>query len=279
MSEELANVPEGTVLDSAQLGTNPTIGESAPVVETKVEVGEPSVSPAESDREPGEELFDGKTAEQLQESYKALQTEFNNRNESSKALESRLNNYGGMDAVEQWLTFMNTDEGMANYIRQRQQEQVFGQPQEEISDEQKQAQDIVNSLVDQKIQALQKTSIEPLAQAYQQKLLEENMKIMDTTHGPEWRELQNDMLSLAKKLPESVQNNPSYEDIDDLYTLALKHSGRADEIAAKRYEKTLLEQRAKSQEKPISAVGKPANKKATTIGEAWAQAKAQLGEA
>jgi hypothetical protein len=273
MSEELANVPEGTVLDTAQLGTNPTTGESAQ--ETKVEVGEPSVSPAESSGEPGEELFDGKTAKELHESYKSLQTEFGTRNETSKALEARLNQYGGMDAVEQWLTFMNTDEGMANYIRQRQQEQVFGQPQEEISDEQRKAQEIVNGLVDQKIAQLQKTEIEPLAQAYQQKLLEENMKTMDTRYGAEWREMQNNMLALAKKLPESVQNNPSLDDIDDLYTLALKHSGKADEMAAKRYEKSLLEQKAKSQEKPLSAVGKPAVKKATTIHEAFAQAKAQ----
>ena len=98
---------------------------------------------------------------------------------------------------------------------------------------------------------------------------------MDTKYGAEWREMQNDMLSLAKKLPEAVQNNPSFDDINDLYILSLHHSGKADEMAAKRYEKSLLEQKAKSQEKPLSAVGKPVAKKATTIHEAFAQAKAQ----
>ena len=103
------------------------------------------------------------------------------------------------------------------------------------------------------------------------------MKTMDTKYGAEWRDMQNEMLSLAKRLPTETQDNPSFEDINDLYILALSRSGKLDDMAVARYEKTLREQKAKSQEKPNSSVGKPNTVKATTIQEAFAQAKASEG--
>ena len=272
MSEIPANVPEGTVTDMAQLETNEPVGESTEV-ETESVVGESSASPAESSGESGEKLFDGKTAEQVYESYKALQTEFGTRNEANKATSDWLSRYGGQEQVEQWLTFMNTDEGMQNYIRERNQEQVFGQPQEEITDEQRQAQDIVKGIVQRELEAFKNSQVDPIANSYKAKLLEENMKTMDTKYGAEWRNEQTQMLDLAKRLPESIQDNPSFEDINDLYILSLSRSGKLDEMAVARYEKTLKEQKAKSQEQPISSVGKPAAKKASTILEAFNQAK------
>ena len=60
---------------------------------------------------------------------------------------------------------------------------------------------------------------------------------MDTKYGAEWRDMQNEMLGLAKRLPTETQDNPSFEDINDLYILALSRSGKLDEMAVRRYEK------------------------------------------
>ena len=99
MSEEiLANVPEGTVQDMAQLESNQPVGESTQV-EPEVQVGESNESPTELNGEPGEGLFDGMTPEKLHESYKSLQTELGKRTESSKSLEDRLTQYGGIDQI------------------------------------------------------------------------------------------------------------------------------------------------------------------------------------
>ena len=127
MSEQPANVSEGTVTDMAQLESNQPVGEST-VVEPETQVGESSESPAESNGEPtGEGLFDGMTPEQLYESKKSLQSEYTKNIETTKALEGQLAQYGGWEQIQQWLTFMNTDEGMQKYIQNRQQEHVFGQ--------------------------------------------------------------------------------------------------------------------------------------------------------
>ena len=81
MSEELANVPEGTVTDMAQLESNQPVGESTSV-EPEAQVGESSESPAELNGEPtGEGLFDGMTPDKLHESYKSLQAELGKRTE------------------------------------------------------------------------------------------------------------------------------------------------------------------------------------------------------
>lgn len=285
-----------TIESTGQSNSEPTAGQDGtlqpegqpanqPVEGTTLEEGQPPVDGStEQGGEPiikiGEELPDGMTPEQLLTSYKELQRTFGTKSEEMKSLEGQLAPFGGIEQIVNSLTYLTNSDSFKDWAKTEQQRATLGDnyglsEDGKIDPETQKAIDIVKRIVDQRVDSAMKSQVEPLADSYKQRLLSENMKTMDGKYGNEWRELQDEMASLADNLPETIQDNPTLGDLEDLYWKALRSSGKIESMQAKMYEKNLATKKSQSQEKPKSSAGTIQQKRATTMMQAFQMAKEQ----
>lgn len=262
-------------------GENETVLEGSEVpAESNVEGGEPQGSTetngesvtGEPNGEPsGEGLFDGMKPEQLHKSYKSLQSEYT----KTKAQIEKLAKYGGPDQLTQWADYLSNNPEFAKWAQDQQNKNVLG-TKEEVDPDQQKALDavrkIADSVVEQKIRELYQKDVAPLSEAYKQQMLQGHFETMDSKYGKDWHEMRDVMSELSEQLPQSIQDRPSMDDIEDLYFKALRKQGKMETYARKSYEKTLNEKKAKSTERPSSAPAAGA-KPATSIQEAFEMAK------
>lgn len=263
MSVENETVLEGSEVQAESVveggepqGTTETGGESVK--------GEPKGEPS------GEGLFDGMTPEQLHKSYKSIQSEWTKAQTNLKKLEK----YGGPDQLTQWADYLSTNQEFAKWVQSQQNKNVLGT--EEIEPEQQKALDavrkIAESIVDQRVKDLYQKDVAPLSEAYKQQALQSHFVAMDSKYGSEWHEMRDTMSELSETLPQSTQDRPSLDDIEDLYFKALRKNGKMETYARKMYEKSLITKKAKSTERPSTAPAAGA-KPATSIQEAFEMAK------
>src|SRR3972149_6594074 len=263
MSAENETVLEGS---EVQTGSAAEGGEPQGTTEASGEPvkGEPKGEPS------GEGLFDGMTPEQLHKSYKSIQSEWTKAQTNLKKLEK----YGGPDQLTQWADYLSTNQEFAKWVQSQQNKNVLGT--EEIEPEQQKALDavrkIAESIVDQRVKDLYQKDVAPLSQAYKQQTLQGHFSAMDSKYGAEWHEMRDTMSELSESLPQSTQDRPSLDDIEDLYFKALRKNGKMETYARKMYEKTLTAKKAKSTERPSTAPAAGA-KPATSIQEAFEMAK------
>jgi hypothetical protein len=241
-----------------------------------VEGGE-SETKSSAKGEPGAEgLFDGMDAPTLHKSYKAIQSEYTRLNEQFKELEK----YGGPQQLREWADYLSNDPDFAVWVKNKQAKNVFGIDENDMTPEQKEAMNLVKKMASleaqNQISQVVKSQIEPLAEAYKQQILDTHFKTMDGKYGTDWHEMRDVMSELSKDLPEKIQNKPEFDDIEDLYFRALRRSGKFDSYARKLHEKSLMEKKAKSTDRPKTSVDS-APRKSRTIQEAFEDAKRQMG--
>lgn len=224
-----------------------------------------------------EGLLDGKTPEQLQASYKSLQTEFNDRNvelktahDSLKALEQ----YGGVEGITKWAEWLSNNERFGEFLKAEKQGKILGTSGEEVTDETRKAMDVVEKIATEKaqqiVQEAMNTQVTPMAESYKQRLLDENFKAMDGKYGDNWHEFKSTMTELAgQMLSQEVQDNPTFEDIERLYFSAALKDGKMEEMQAKAYEKRLKGTKSKSTGKPGPASTAGEQPPATSIAQAF----------
>lgn len=188
--------------------------------------------------------FDG-----LLKTYKSLQTEFGKRSETMKQTDERFAKYGGMDQITQWAEYLSNNPRFSEWVMQEHQKSLTGQQEPEMDESTKRAVDIIQKIADSRISEAMKQKVEPLADRYKQQMIDESFKKMSEKYGAEWNEMRNDMQKMAETLPESVQDNPSFEDLEDLYFKSLRKTGKLESFAAKIYEKSLTAKKAQSTEK------------------------------
>ena len=257
-------------------------GEST-FVESGTETGESSTESLDANGEPSAEegLFDGMTAQQLHDSYKNLQSELGKRSESMKGMEDKFNRYGGAESILEWAQYLNENSRFADWVNQEQSRNAIGIDESNLDDGTKAALDMVeklaNSVADRKVQEAIKQYVEPLMNQAKQSTVTEHFKAMDTQYGSEWRDLQDDMMALSDQLPPEIADNPSYEDIEDLYWRASRKAGKFETNAAKFYEKQLKAKQSKASGSPNRGAAPSQPKGAPSIREAFAIAKEQHG--
>ena len=258
--QEVSDVPaESEVMSGEPQGSTENQGESVE--------GEPNGEPS------GEGLFDGMKPEQLHKSYKSLQSQYTKVQESLKKLEK----YGGPDQLIGWADFLSNSQEFAQWVQSQQNKNILGTP--EVDEEQQKALDavrrIAESIVDQRVKDLYQKEVAPLSETYKQQMLQSHFEGMDKTYGADWHEMRDVMSELSEELPQNVQDNPSYEDIEDLYFKALRKTGKIQTYAKKMYEKELSAKKAKAVDRPSSAP-QAGSKPATSIQEAFEMAKRTL---
>jgi len=258
-----------TVLETPAVSAESNVGSGEAQASTENSgesvTGEPNGEPS------GEGLFDGMKPEQLHKSYKSLQSEYTKAQSAIKKLEK----YGGPDQLTQWADYLSTNQEFAKWVQSQQNKNVLG-TQEEVDPDQQKALDavrkIAESIVDQRVRDMYQKDVAPLSEAYKQQMLQSHFESMDSKYGKDWHEMRDVMSELSEHLPQSIQDRPTKDDIEDLYFKALRQTGKMDAYARKSYEKTLVDKKAKSTERPASAPAAGA-KSATSIQEAFEMAK------
>lgn len=265
--EPVSNRAEGEPLklEEEEAGLEAEEGETG----QETEEGEPPES------EEGEGLFDGMSPEKLHESYKSLQTELGKRTEKLNKFEDALGKYGGLETVTNWVEYLSNNPDFSKWVQSQQEKQALGGGEADPGDpETKAAMETVRRITQQEIARAMQERVEPLADSYKQRILQDNMGKMDEEF-PGWRDLQSEMAGLAETLPSAVQDNPSLNDLKSLYIRAVVETGKIADFGKSFYEKELKAVKKKSTVRPGKApAGLP--KKASTIQEAFALAKSQL---
>jgi hypothetical protein len=270
------------------MDTQDTTGQDNAVVPTESSIsGEPEVTSesttvegesgkeASAKREPSSEgLFDGMDGATLHKSYKSLQGQYTKVNEAIKKLER----FGGPDQISQWAEYLSNNPRFAEWVQKEQSSKVTGLNEDEMDETTRKAYETVRKIADntadQKVQAILRNEIAPIAEEFKKQLLNTHFKSMDDKYGKDWHELRDTMSELSADLPARVQNRPTLDDIEDLYFKALRRTGKFDAFAAGQYQKKLTEKKARSTDKPSSAAPS-APRQYKTIQEAFADAKRQ----
>lgn len=223
----------------------------------------------------GEGLFDGMTPEELHKSYKAMQGEYTKLNTQFKKLEQ----YGGPDQMVQWAEYLAKNPRFSEWVQNEQGRNILGVKEDELDEQQQKALNVVRTIAEQvadaKIKQIRQTEIAPLSEKYKEKLLDEHFSTMDKKYEG-WRALQDDMAEMSESLSKEAQDNPSFEDLEDLYFKALRKTGKINDYAAEMHNKKLQQMKSKTTEKP-SAAPASAPRQFKTIAEAFAYAKQQHG--
>jgi hypothetical protein len=223
-------------------------------------------------------LPDGMTPDKLPDAYKSLQSEYTKNQQAYKSIQDKLSPYGGTDGILQWAEYLSSNTRFADWVKQEQQRQILGNQSESVDPETQKAMDIVQKIADQRIADAMKREVEPLAESYKQQIISGYMKQMDSDPMyAGWRDLQATMSELADKLPETTQDNPSLETLQDLYWMAARKSGKIQDLMAKQYEKVLKEKQKKTTDRPIGNAGQSIPVKPKSIREAFEMAKRQVG--
>ena len=210
----------------------------------------------------------------LHKSYKSLQAQYTKINEGFKKLER----FGGPDQIAQWADYLSSNPRFAEWVQKEQIQKTTGLDESEMDDATKKAYEtvrkIADSATDAKVRQILQNDIAPLAEAHKQLILEKHFSTMDDKYGKDWNEMRDVMSELSEDLSQRAQNNPTIDDIEDLYFKALRKSGKFDAFAAKQYQKKLTDKKARSTDKPGSPAPS-APKQYKSIAEAFADAKRQ----
>lgn len=259
---------DGTGIDDGQTnaqGLQPT--------EPDAEHGQPTDEGTKREPEGVEGRFDGMTPEQLHKSYKELQTEFGKRNELSKQLEAKFAPFGGVDQLLGTVNTLVSDADFVKWYKAKSE----GMPNIEGLDandpEVRKAFNAIKTMASMEVKRELEARVRPLEDALKEKNILSHFSEMDKQYGADWRQFEETISELSYNLPEKIQNNPTFEDIEDLYIKALRKNGKFDEFVSKRYAKMVEGKKSKATDKPSTTPGAAKHARATSIDEAFAIAK------
>ena len=224
----------------------------------------------------------------LERDNKSLQTEFGKRNESSKELDAKFSQYGGVDQVLQWTQALAGNQEFGKWVQQQQQAQMIGgQDVSQMDDESKKALDMVQNIATQTAQNLidkaMQQQVDPLANSYKEQIMTSNFAKMDEKYGKvmlgqkeiSWQEYREQMSTLAKDLPNG--DNPSFEDIEDLFFKVLRADNQMGNYGASIYQQELQTKKQQASQAPPTSSGQGDLPPANSLAEALNRAKTTHG--
>lgn len=236
--------------------------------------GKPGEEKASATGEPsGEGLVDGLNLKTLPKQYKDLQREYNRlQNEIVK----KFDRFGGAEQVLQWTDYLSNNPDFAQWITEQKTKSSLGIDETKLDDQTKAALEtvrrIARSVVDEEVSKIRQKEIAPLSEAAKQNLISSHFELMNRQYGDEWHEMRDLMSELSENLPQEMQDQPTFEDIEDLYFKALRKSNKLEAFAAGKLKKQIEEKKGKSTDKP-APTGQGTPKAAKSIAEAFAMAR------
>lgn len=275
MADELENAQAGV---TEQTGTQDIGGQ--PETGTEDTTGQPVGTTQDTGGEPsGGGLPDGMTPEGLFKSYQDLQRDYSKKSDKLADMDKLFQPFGGPDKLVEWATYLSQNPDFPKWVSDQQNKNILGVNNSDLDEETQKALQVITvvaeKIADQKIQQAMKSKVEPLASSYKERLIADHFSQMDKKYEG-WREMQDLMSEISETLPEQVQDNPTFDIVEDLYFKALRQTGKMDDYAARVYARKLEAKKKLSTEKPSAPAGPGEPPPAKSIEEAFEQAKKQL---
>jgi hypothetical protein len=223
--------------------------------------------------EPGAEgLFDGMDAPTLHKSYKNIQREYSKvMNDVVKKFEA----YGGAEQVLQWAAYLQNNPEFAQFVANQRNKTALGIDESKLDDSTREAlstvRKIAKAVAEEEVSKIS-PRIAEVSEAQKKELILTHMDTMDDKYGDDWHEMRELMSELSEGLPAKAQDNPTFDDFEDLYFKALRKSNKMEAYAAKQYESKLKTKQKQSTGKP-QASGESAPSTAKSMMEAYLAAK------
>jgi hypothetical protein len=269
--------------NTVQQGTN---GQNEQSSELNQSVGEPQDNLSPQEKPAGEDSSGTqepvKDAAYWESQYKELQTDYTKRNESEKGWKEKFQAFGGVDKVHEHLSFLVNDPAFHDYLKKRQsQEYVGGQDISQMDDEQRQAVELVQKIVDQtvasRLDSFKKENFDPLATSYHKDSITNVLGQIESEYGDVYRENKDAMAEVVSQLPPNIQQNPSKEDLEDLMWSVIRRSGNFKKYAAMYHAQSVQEKKDNSTSQPPTTSGSETAPIPKTIAESFQLAKKTLG--
>jgi len=257
--------------------SEPVDGEANQATDPSTENSQAETNSETPEQEAGDEI----PLERIQKTkaYNELRKLVSEQGEKLKAMESRSKRFeafGGEDSLLQQANALIADPAFKEFMERRQAQSEYGIDPNTIQDpEAKAAIKLVQNIVNSAIEKRYATDVAPLQQQAKKAAFQETFSQMDNKYGNEWHSMKNVMAEIAGTLPKEFQENPSFDNLESLYFVALQRSGKMEEYAGKYYQKTLEAKKAKAMPKRESQTGTP-SKKVNSLADAFALAKAQM---
>ena len=240
------------VIEPDSAGDKSTTSDS---VTNDIKVGEGELSKEQASEvsaaKQGSDLFSD--INKLTKSYKELQGAFTQKSQKASELDKQLSEinkvtekFGGLENMAAWANYIATDKDFVSLM-----EVKSGKAKPPVvadTPEAKAAYDIITSIVESKLgefRSLVDKAISPVITETHEKRAMDVISHLDKI-DPDWKVVGKTMGELLQRLPDSVKENPSKDDIEDLYWTAIRREGKLDEAFKKRYEADVKAKKAKN---------------------------------
>lgn len=180
-------------------------------------------------------------------SYQNLRNEFNTNNNTRKALEENFNPYGGFENALAIMKSCADDPHFAEYVKARQERENYNVTNvDEITDEQREYNALVEAKVDQRIKPLE----EKIRGEHIRGLFDQLNK---GKYSKEWKKYEPEMVKEIANWPEKKRNNPTLKDLENSFFNAINNKGDMDNFLANGY-KQELESKKRNISQPANRV-------------------------
>lgn len=175
------------------------------------------------------------------EQYKSMERyisktrdELSDLKSSSSAIEGALAKYGGLDKALQLVDYVSSDPDFKQLIEKKSRG-VSSVDESTMSPESKEAmqivRDVAKEVVAAEIRQLKQNTIDPHFKAVNDRNLDVLATEMTSKFGDNWLEYADDMQLLAEDLSDSKRNDLKFDDLENLYIMALNRAGKLDEFS------------------------------------------------
>ena len=253
----------------------------------------------EDDGEPSEseelsEDVEETLGDQAEKSYKELQKVYGKGQEELKTLRSKMDQiegaagrYGGPEKMGEILDFVTTDPEMLAILQQKTGgSNQLGIDTEGLSEEGKNALRLVDQIAEKRIEkALQdydarvQSKLSPVLEKQRERELDGFMDKLDKKYGEEWMESLETMETLAQSMPEDVLENPTMDDMEDLFFKALRKEGKLEQFVGKQVTQKTRQKKSRSVGRSNSTDLEGASEKPKTMFDAAKIAERKLSRA
>lgn len=210
-----------------------------------IDEGDEDLADGQSYEEDGyedEELGDGESSNEFSpetKSYKEMQSMYSKtQNRASELegqlseIEDRLKPLGGLEGVVRSLTYVQTDPDYRALTAKKSGQSIPGVDESNLTPEAKEALELVKKTVRaelaQEMRAYDEQHVRPLADQVRQTNLDSIADSLLDNHGEQFQEQLPTIERLAKKLPQVLLDNPTYEVMETLYHESLREDGKAE---------------------------------------------------
>jgi hypothetical protein len=195
------------------------------------------------DGEPSDEEYspDSQSYREMQSMYSKTQNKNSELESQLQQMEDRLAGLGGLDQVVKALTYVHNDpDYRALTLKKSGQQAIPGVDEANLSPEAKEALDLVRKTVNSELQVrlaqMKKEQIDPITDQIRQTGLNDIADDLLENHGELFQSQLPTIERLAKKLPQAVLDNPTYETMESLFYDSLREDGKAEAYYLKQHQ-------------------------------------------